>query len=145
MSGHVPPWVSRWPRSSRIDSASLKAIPIVRIPESECRDDLIQSLTSSNERVRANAARVLAKFGARKAAEEVALLLNEERDQEVRGCLIEALGHIGDRSRAEFLVRTMRSEPALKAACRKALAQLAGKDLGDDDGKWETWVKEQGR
>jgi HEAT repeat protein len=109
------------------------------------RRDLLRLLVSNKWTARKSAAYVLAKVDARRAADDIALMLGRERDTLRRTYLVDALGEIGDRASAVTVVDLMHTEPGLAEACARALAKISGEDFGKDVDKWQAWVDGSGK
>ena len=66
----------------------------------------------------------------------------EKKDANLRQLAAWALGQIGDTRAVEPLIPVLSSRYHDRAATRKALRAITGKDFGEDVGRWQEWWRE---
>lgn len=92
--------------------------------------------------VRITAAEVWGRCGGKDAVEVLGQLLGSDLDIDVRLAAVRALGQIAEPSAVAVLGRVLDDpDPALQYRAVQSLKELTGKDLGNDVGRWQQYVR----
>ena len=104
---------------------------------------LLQAANDQSDRVRRVACQGLGEFRRADAVEVLAAALQNDASNEVRMAAAQALGTLGHESAARPLATVLDdANPAMQRSAMRSLAQVTGRDLGENVAAWKGFTRD---